>query len=151
LIEVWEPNTFAPLSDGDCVSHLHASTLDRSCLMRAHAVVALAFLPGVVACGNDVTAGGREILAPVSSQVASVAVTPLTALVSVGDTVRLVAATRDASGSPLPGRVVAWSSENPALATVSATGLVTALVGGRSVRITALSEGVSGGATITIN
>ncbi len=70
---------------------------------------------------------------------------------SAADTVRLVAATRDIGGATLYGRVVAWRSENPALATVSSSGLVTAVVGGRSVRITAISEAASGSATITTN
>ncbi len=76
-------------------------------------------------------------------------VTPPTALVTVGDTVRLRAATVDAGGTALPGRVVAWSTESATIATVSSTGLVMAMAPG-SVRISALSEGRTGLATLTI-
>ena len=86
---------------------------------------------------------------PVSSQVATVVVSPLTATLTVGDTLRASAATLDAGGSPLLGRVVAWSSDAVATATVSSTGLVTAVAAG-SVRISALSEGRTGSATLTV-
>lgn len=101
------------------------------------------------ACGSDeVSTGGRTPTSPISSQVASVVITPETILLAPGDTTRLVAATRDAGGAPLLGRVVAWSSESPAIATVSSSGLVTVVAVG-NVRITATSEGRSGTATIT--
>lgn len=121
-------------------------------MRRASVVLALLCTPGLMACGDETssTDSGNPVQ-PQSSQVASVVVTPQTVLVTAGDTVRLVAATRDVSGSPLPGRFVSWSSENPAFVTVSATGLVTAIVSGRSVRISALSEGVTGTATVTTN
>ncbi len=105
----------------------------------------------VAACGggDPVSVGNGMPVMPMSSQVASVVITPQTILLAPGDTVRLVAATRDVSGAPLPGRVVAWSSDAPANASVSSSGLVTALVAGRSVRITAVSEGASGSAVVT--
>jgi uncharacterized protein YjdB len=101
-------------------------------------------------CSDDAAADGRSVAptTPVSSQVTTVAVTPETSLLTVGDSLRLVAATRDAGGAPLVGRVVAWSSDAPAVATVSTTGVVTALAAGL-VRVTALSEGRTGLATIT--
>ena len=65
-------------------------------------------------CGSDEIAGNRGILpiTPASSQVATVVVTPETSLLTIGDTLRLVASTRDAGGAALLGRVVAWSSED---------------------------------------
>jgi uncharacterized protein YjdB len=101
-------------------------------------------------CSADAAADGRSVAPtmPVSSQVATVAVTPETSLLTVGDSLRLVAATRDAGGAPLVGRVVAWSSDAPAIATVSTAGVVRALSAGL-VRVTALSEGRTGSATIT--
>src|SRR3989449_1259723 len=50
----------------------------------------------------------------------------------------------------LSGRTIAWSSGSPAVATVSASGLVTGVAAG-SVTITATSEGQSGTATITVS
>lgn len=81
--------------------------------------------------------------------VASVTVTPATATTNVGQTVALTATPRDASGNPLSGRIVGWSSSDNAIATVSSTGVVTALAGG-SVTITASSEGQAGTATVTV-
>ena len=103
-----------------------------------------------VGCGSDDVIGNGSIqpITPGSSQVATVVVTPEYSLLTVGDTLRLVASTRDTGGSPLRGRVVAWTSESPAVATVSSTGLITAIAAG-SVRVTAVSEGRTGMATIT--
>ncbi|MGH7559685.1 MAG: Ig-like domain-containing protein, partial [Gemmatimonadales bacterium] len=53
------------------------------------------------------------------------------------------------SGNPISGAVVTWSVSNALLATVSGSGLVTALSLG-SVTVTATSGGKTGSATITI-
>ena len=82
--------------------------------------------------------------------VASVDVSPASAGLSIGRTSQLSATPRDASGNPLSGRVVTWSSNASGVATVSANGLVTAVAAG-SATITATSEGQSGTATITVN
>jgi len=81
--------------------------------------------------------------------VASVTVSPTTASLSVGQTVQLTAAPKDANGNVLTGRPVTWSSNNGSVATVSATGLVTA-AGAGSATITAMSEGKSGTAAISV-
>lgn len=101
-------------------------------------------------CSGDDGEQNRTILPtiPVSSQVATVIVTPETSLLTVGDTLRLVASTRDAGGSPLLGRVVTWSADAPAIAIVSPAGVVIAVSAGL-VRVTALSEGRTGTASIT--
>ncbi len=67
----------------------------------------------------------------------------------VGGTLALSATPRDREGAPLAGRLMSWSSADPATAAVSAGGLVTALAPG-SVTITATSEGQSGTATVRI-
>src|SRR5258707_426941 len=51
-----------------------------------------------------------------SATVASVAVSPTTASVGVGQTVQLTATPKDASGNALSGRVVTWASSAPAVA-----------------------------------
>ena len=81
--------------------------------------------------------------------VASVTVTPSSASGQVGQTVQLTATPKDASGNPLSGRAVTWSSSDTAIATVSGTGFVTAKAAGTAT-ITATSEGKSGTATITV-
>src|SRR6266576_3036035 len=84
-----------------------------------------------------------------SAPVASVAVSPATASVAVGQAVQLAATPKDASGNALSGRVVTWASSAPAVATVNGSGLVTGVAAGAAT-ITAASEGQSGGAAITV-
>jgi len=119
-------------------------------LRREHAGMSIAALLLIAACGGDGTASTdpERPLTPSSSQVASVSVTPETFLLSVGDTVRLSAATRDAAGQLLSGRVVGWVSDAASIASVSSTGLVRALSPGL-VWISATSEGRTGSASIT--
>jgi len=81
--------------------------------------------------------------------VASLAVSPATASLSVGQTALLTATPKDANGNPLTGRAVTWSTDNGSVATVSGTGLVTA-AGAGSATITATSEGKSGTASVTV-
>lgn len=81
--------------------------------------------------------------------VASLLVSPSPTSVAQGQTVQLVATARDAEGNELPGRVVAWASADPAIATVSADGLVTGAASGRTT-ITATSEARSASAEITV-
>lgn len=81
--------------------------------------------------------------------VATVTVAPATAGVAVGGTSQLSATTKDAAGNVLTGRSITWSSSNPAVATVSASGLVTGVAAG-SATITATSEGQNGTSTITV-
>ena len=82
--------------------------------------------------------------------VASVAVSPSSATLVVGQTVELEAQPRDASGQPLSGRTVTWSSNRSDVATVTSTGTVAAVSPGTAT-ITASSEGRSGTATITVD
>lgn len=81
--------------------------------------------------------------------VASVDVTPASTSVSVGGTAQLTATARDAGGQPLTGRTFTWSSSAPAVASVSATGLVTGQAEGPAT-ITATSEGQSGASSVTV-
>ena len=79
----------------------------------------------------------------------SVDVTPSTATISAGDTLRLSATVRDAQGNILTGSSVAWTSSDGAVATVSSAGTVTAVAAG-SATITATSNGKMGQATVTV-
>ncbi|HEX8274364.1 MAG TPA: Ig-like domain-containing protein, partial [Longimicrobiaceae bacterium] len=98
-------------------------------------------------------AGGKSAVATVTVSapaVATVSVSPGSASLAVGGTVDLSAVARDGAGRILTGRAVAWASSNPAVATVSATGLVTGVAGGTAT-ITATSEGKSGTAAVTVS
>jgi len=96
---------------------------------------------------SNIASGTSAAKAPVS--VASVAVSPATGSLLVGNTLTLAASPKDAGGNVLTGRVITWTSSNPAVATVNASGLVAADAAG-SATITATSEGVEGTAAITV-
>ncbi len=83
------------------------------------------------------------------SVIASVAVTPRLSNLVVGGTQQLAASALDASGNPVAGATVTWTSSEPSVATVSATGLVTT-VGAGSTAIQASSENATGFASITV-
>lgn len=80
--------------------------------------------------------------------VATVTVTPSTAILYLGQTVDLGATAKDSAGNTLTGRAIAWSSSNTAIATVSSTGIVTAVAAG-SATITATVEAKTGTGVIT--
>ncbi|HEX6809389.1 MAG TPA: Ig-like domain-containing protein [Gemmatimonadaceae bacterium] len=84
-----------------------------------------------------------------AAAVASVSVAPNTATLRVGNTSQLTATVRDAGGNVLTGRTVTWASSATAAATVSTSGLVTALAPG-SATVTATSEGKSGTSAISV-
>ena len=92
---------------------------------------------------------GTAVVTVVPVPVASVVVTPAVDTVFVGTTTQLSAEPRDASGTPLTGRTVMWTSDSTAIATVDSTGLVSAVTPGDAT-ITATSEGIDGTAVVTV-
>lgn len=98
---------------------------------------------------NALGKSGIATVTVTNTPVASVVVQPGTVDVQIGKTYQLLASVLDAAQNPLTGRPITWTSGTPAVATVSNTGLVTALTPG-SARITATAGGVSGGATVTV-
>ena len=80
---------------------------------------------------------------------ASVAVSPGATTLTVGDSTTLTATVKDGSGNVISGAPVTWSSDNTAAATVSTSGVVTA-VGAGSATITAKSGNASGTAAILV-
>lgn len=94
----------------------------------------------LVACKGDVSGPG----------VISVDVSPAAASLEAGASVALTATPRDASGQPLGGRVITWSSGAPTIASVDGSGLVSGKAPGQAI-ITATSEGRSGTATLTVS
>jgi trimeric autotransporter adhesin len=81
---------------------------------------------------------------------ASVTVNPGTLSLTVAQTGTLDAVVKDASGNVLTGRSVTWSSSSPLVASVSQSGVVTALIPGTAT-ITAASGSASGTAAVTVN
>ncbi|MBS3942871.1 MAG: Ig-like domain-containing protein, partial [Dethiobacter sp.] len=79
-------------------------------------------------------AGTTSLVIPVTG----VTVTPETATINVGGTVALTAAVEPAEAT---NQAVAWASDNEAIATVDATGLVTAVAAGAATITAATAEG----------
>lgn len=92
---------------------------------------------------------GSASLGVSPAPVSAVSVALNASSLTIGQTTQAVATLRDANGTVLTGRGVAWSSSNPGVAAVSATGLVTAVAPG-SASIVATSEGKSGSATVSV-
>src|SRR6266699_1864849 len=82
--------------------------------------------------------------------VASVVVSPAPAMLPLHGTLQLNVTLKDASGNPLTGRPVAWTSSTPTVMTVSPTGLVTDVADGGTATGTATSEGKSGTSAVTV-
>ena len=81
--------------------------------------------------------------------VTTVTVAPSTASIAVGATVALAATVKDAQGNVMTGQTIAWSTSNPAAATVNSSGVVTGIAGG-SATITATCAGKSGTSSVTV-
>jgi len=94
------------------------------------------------ACGGSVE--------PAPATVASVVVTPASNTVTAfGPSVQLSASARDASGAAISGKTFTWSPSDPLVATVSSSGLVTAVADGPT-NISATTDGVTGTASVTV-
>ena len=99
------------------------------------------------------TSEGKMATAQVTANpavVASVGVALNAGNIQVGQTTQAVATARDADGNSISGRTVSWSSSNPAVATVSSQGLVTAVANG-STSIKATVDGITGSANLTVS
>ncbi len=81
-------------------------------------------------------------------RVIGISVAPGRSDLHVGDGMQLTATPRSAGGTAAAGKVE-WSSSDAAIATVSPTGMVTAIAPGAAT-ITASCEGVSGAAQVTV-
>ena len=86
---------------------------------------------------------------PAPAAVASVSVTGYTAPLTAGATLQLVATPRDASGAALTGHSVSWTTNAASVATVSTTGMVTAVAPGAAT-ITATSDGIAGTTAVAV-
>jgi len=120
----------------------------------AATVSASGLVTGAAAGSATITAtsegqSGTAAVTVTNVPVASVTVSPATASVTVGATSQLTATAKDANGTALSGRVVTWATSNAAVATVSASGLVTGVAAGAAT-ITATSEGQSGTSAMTV-
>ena len=95
--------------------------------------------------------GGDEVqVAPEPSVPTTITISPAAAtLVSLGETVRLIATVRDQHGHTMTGITVTWGSSDASVARVNSDGLVTAVRNGAAIA-TATVAGISAGADITV-
>lgn len=108
---------------------------------------------GTTGAGGSGGGGGTGGAAPV----ASVTLSPATAIVVPHGTIGLTATLKDSAGDAVTGRIVTWTSQDTTVAAVSATGVVPAVSGiailtgvaAGATTITATSEGKSGTVAIT--
>ena len=108
---------------------------------------ALAGVALVWACGGDSPTAPPT---PEPARPATVTVSPATAdLTALGATVQLTAEVRDQNARVMAGATVTWSSGDTSVATVDASGLVTA-VGNGTATITASAGSGQGTAEITV-
>jgi len=106
--------------------------------------------PVTITATSEGQPGTTQVTVTAPLPVAAVTVSPGAQSIVATSTAQLSATTRDAQGNTLTGRVVSWSSSAEAVATVNATGLVTAVSAGGPVTITATSEGQIGTAQVTV-
>jgi serine/threonine protein kinase/alpha-tubulin suppressor-like RCC1 family protein/uncharacterized protein YjdB len=81
--------------------------------------------------------------------VAKVAISPASLTLAVGKTAPLGVTLQDARGRTLRDRDVQWASNDAGVATVSASGTVSAVTAGKAT-ITATSEGITASAVVTV-
>jgi uncharacterized protein YjdB len=96
----------------------------------------------VASCNDAVTGSGPEI--------ASIQITPSSLAMTTGTAKALSAVVLDASGSPIGGAQLHWTTENPAIATVSDLGLVSAVQPGKT-QIAASRSGRSAVVPVTVS
>ena len=116
------------------------STSDNAIVSVSPSGVLTAVSEGVAQVSASIA--GRSASATVTvvqRPVSSIEIGPLAPRVLVGGVIQLVALPRDETGTALPERPVFWSSSEPGVASVDATGFVTGLSAGAAT-ITARSE-----------
>ncbi len=118
-------------------------------------VSSVGVVTGVALGSTQVAASsnGKSGIATITVQktpVASVVVTPPHVDAAPGGKAQFTAVAYDAAQNPLTDRTITWSTSNAAVASVTQTGLMTA-VGPGAANITATAEGKSGVSTVSVS
>ncbi len=93
---------------------------------------------------SNVTVQTAIVLGP-----SSVAVSPTSATVGIGRTQQFTATATDSTGNTFPNATATWTSSNPAVISISSTGLATGVSAGVAT-ITGTAFGGSGTASVTV-
>jgi DNA/RNA endonuclease G (NUC1) len=88
---------------------------------------------------------------PPPPTVASVVVAPPSATISVGGTQQFTATAFDASNNPIAGTLFTWSSSDPSIATIDASGLATGVTANTATISAKTANGTTGTASLTVN
>ena len=105
----------------------------------------------IAACGDGSTDPVPPPSPPEPPRATAVFVSPPRAeLTAVGETLQLAVQVRDQNGQVMDGVTVTWSTGSPAVATVDASGLVTA-VGDGAATISATAGSATGNSEITVD
>jgi len=105
--------------------------------------------PGTFTATVPVTAPGASnspqtatvTLTVVAALPASIAVTPGFGVIQPAGTLPLAVSAKDANGNPTPAGTVTYTSRNPGVATVNASGVVTGVAGGSAVIVATAAAG----------
>ncbi|MCY3698861.1 MAG: Ig-like domain-containing protein [Gemmatimonadetes bacterium] len=122
--------------------------------VRVRRSAALGFLGlAILSCGGEETSGpppGPPPPPPTATVPARITLEPEEVAVVAGDTIRVRARVLNDRAQPISDAVVTWTSSDPAVATVDATGLVTGLKEGNA-SLTATSGPVSNSAPVAVH
>ena len=102
----------------------------------------------ITATSGSLNAVGTVIVSQVATNI-ELSDTALS-LSSLGDTTQLTAKVKDDNGNEISEAAVTWQSSNDAVATVSSTGLVTAIASG-SATVTATSASLNATSSVTVS
>ncbi len=127
---------------------LTVATVSASGVVTATSYTGAASRPVTIIASTEGQAG-TVALSVTPLPVATVLLAPASAALRVGETATLTATVRDAGGTTLTGRTITWGTSAPAVAAISAAGVVTAVAPG-SATLTATSEGQSATATVVV-
>jgi alpha-tubulin suppressor-like RCC1 family protein len=123
-------------------SRIQATSATSRRFSAAARFVAAMLLVATAACDH------KSSTAPATNVVNSITLTPTSALLTTGDTLRVGATVYDKAGNIITKDTVSWSSSNTAVATVSDSGTITAVSVGTAV-ITATDKAIT--ATVAIS
>ena len=161
-----EPTEATLMALGETVQ-LAATVLDQNSQPVADAVVAwtssdeaiatvsadgliTAVMNGTATISARSASASASITVTVMQTAGSISIEPTEAtLMALGETVQLAATVLDQNSQPVADAVVAWTSSDEAIATVSADGLITAVMNGTAT-ITARSASASASITVTV-
>ena len=118
--------------------------------MRLHTPLFCSALAAIaIACGGSTEPTTKPPVVNVAPVVTTVSVVIPLSQLEVGMSETVTAEVRDQTGAVVSGKAATWSSSSPAVATIDASGTLTAIAAGTST-ITATVEGKNGSAIVTV-